>query len=203
MISGMWRFGGHLGSAVSALVDGQLDAPSTERAWQHVLSCPQCRRLVEREGWVKRQLAEMAGVDPAAPAGLVGSLHGMDQGVREAWDAVEQLEIRSRGRRRAGIAAVGVGSVSAAVLGLSTLGGAPLGIGGAPSGPPATSLTRLTPSGASTAAPVTASGSPSARPSRTARSSTSPSPSPSAFRGWVVRETEPDPSAAVPVGSPH
>jgi hypothetical protein len=201
MIPGMWRFGGHLGSAVSALVDGQLDPETTERAWEHVLSCPPCRRLVEREGWVKRQLAQMAGAAPNTPADLLGSLHEMDRSTREAWTAVEELEIRGRSRRRAGIAAVGVGSVSAAVLGLSALSGASLGIGGAPSGPPATSLTRPSPSSSSSAVPVgaPASASPSPTPSGTA--SSSPSSPQTAFQGWVVRRGAADRSAAVPVGS--
>jgi hypothetical protein len=48
----MWRLGGHLGSSVSALVDGQLDDETAERAWGHVMHCVPCRRLVEHEGWV-------------------------------------------------------------------------------------------------------------------------------------------------------
>jgi hypothetical protein len=139
------RLNPHLGSAVSALVDGQLDEESAERAWAHTLRCSPCRRQVEREGWVKRQLAQMAGspVDQAHDPSerFVGSL--LDLGpVAEAWADVEELEHRGRGRRRAGIALVGAGSVSAAVFGLSTLSGAPLGIGGSTAGPttPATSL---------------------------------------------------------------
>jgi hypothetical protein len=185
----MWRFGGHLGQSVSALVDGQLDAESTERAWEHVLACPSCRRLVEREGWVKRQLAEMAGGAAATPPPhLVGSLQELDPEVQQAWDAVGELEQQARGRRRAGIAAVGVGSVSAAVLGLSTLSGAPLGIGGAPAGPPATSLTRPS----STARPVSATPSPTA-------SSAAPSLGP--FNGWLVRDPALATTGAVPVRS--
>jgi hypothetical protein len=156
-MGGGWRLGplgGHLGGpTVSALVDGQLDDESTERAWAHVLDCPSCRRAVEREGWVKRQLARMAGTGPDGdvPAGLLGSLYDLDpldreaREAREAWAAVDELEERSRGRRRAGLAAVGVGSVSAAVLGLTALSGSPLGVGGAPSGPPPSALTRSTP----------------------------------------------------------
>ena len=182
---GMWRIGGHLGSAVSALVDGQLDPETTERAWEHVLACPPCRRLVEREGWVKRQLAEMAGTSTASPpADLVGSLYELDPETREAWAAVEHLEERARTRRRAGLAAVGVGSVSAAVLGLSTLSGAPLGIGGAPAGPPATSLTRPTPTAGPASTPAG-----------------SPSPSVGTFHGWVFRGPGDDGSATVPVRS--
>ena len=157
MIPGRWRLGlgGHLGTSVSALVDGQLDPETTERAWEHVMGCPSCRRLVEREGWVKRQLAQMAGTEPVAPPPqLLGSLYGLDPDTREAWAAVEALEHRARARRRAGIAVVGVGSVSAAVLGLSTLSGASLGIGGAPAGPPASSLSRSTPASASPQSPT-------------------------------------------------
>ena len=182
---GMWRIGGHLGSMVSALVDGQLDPEATERAWEHVHTCLPCRRLVEREGWVKRQLAEMAGTSVATPpAGLVGSLYELDPETREAWAAVEHIEDRARTRRRVGLAAVGVGSVSAAVLGLSTLSGATLGIGGAPAGPPPTSLTRPTPTAGSTPSP-----------SRT------PAPSLGTFNGWVVRSPGDGGSATLPVRS--
>lgn len=152
----MWRLGGHLGSAVSALVDGQLDEATAERAWRHVLDCPPCRRLVEREGWVKRQLAQVAGA-PAPhelpPDRLLGSLYQLEPGaVDDAWAAVEEIEARGRGRRRAGLALVGAGSVSAAVLGLSALSGAPLGIGGSGGGVPATSLGRATTSSTPTRA---------------------------------------------------
>ena len=34
------RFSGHLGTAASALVDGQLDEESADRAWDHVMVCP-------------------------------------------------------------------------------------------------------------------------------------------------------------------
>jgi hypothetical protein len=188
---GMWRLGGHLGSAVSALVDGQLDDETAERAWAHVMTCPSCRRLVEREGWVKRQLAEMAGATPeVAPSDLLGSLYDLEPRpdsdpvhVRDAWAAVERLEHRSRARRRSGLAAVGVGSVSAAVLGLSTLGGAPLGIGGAPASPPATSLTRTTPTSTSTTAPAV------------------PSPTTGPFSGWQLRSPSESASRALPVRS--
>ena len=153
---GVWRlgafpWGGHLGPSVSALVDGQLDDESTERAWAHVMECDSCRRQVEHEGWVKRRLAQMAGSEPVAgepSPSLLGSLYDLDPVEREtraAWAAVDELEERGRGRRRVGLAAAGVGSVSAAVLGFSALSGAPLGIGGGPAAPPATSLTRTTP----------------------------------------------------------
>lgn len=140
--------GGHLGPAVSALVDGQLDEESAERAWAHVVTCESCRQQVEREGWVKRQLAQIAGSAAGEPSPrLIGSLHELDpveQETRAAWAAVHELEHRARGRRRAAVAVVGVGSVSAAVLGMGALGATPP-FGGSPPSPPATSLTRTTP----------------------------------------------------------
>lgn len=147
----MLNFGGHIGSSVSALVDGQLPEADAERAWSHVLTCPSCRRLVEREGWVKRQLATMGGND--LPQGLLGSLYQLDP-AQEAWAAVDELERKGRGRRRAGLALAGAGSVSAAVFGIATLGGASLGIGGAPAGAPAASMTGSTPSSAPTTAVI-------------------------------------------------
>jgi hypothetical protein len=139
----MWRLGGHLGSSVSALVDGQLDDETAERAWNHAMVCPPCRRLVEHEGWTKRQLAQMAdGPRADQPSDrFLGSLLDPDSlgSAASAWAETDELEARSRTRRRAGIALVGVGSVSAAVLGLSTFGATPMGIGG-PTGTPASSI---------------------------------------------------------------
>jgi hypothetical protein len=150
--------GGHLGASVSALVDGQLDAESSERAWDHVAHCIPCRRLVENEGWVKRQLGQIAGTHgPDEPSDrLLGSLLHMDP-TASAWADVEEIEERGRGRRRAGIALVGAGSVSAAVLGISTLG-----VVGGTTGAPATSIGRSsvssTPSRAIVAPAVTIHG---------------------------------------------
>ena len=140
---GMFGIGGHLGATLSALVDGQLDPSAEERAWDHVAVCPSCRRAVQHEGWTKRQLTLMSGGEPSPR--LMDNLCSLDSSgsgsVEDSWAAVAELEGHGRGRRRAGIAAVGVGSVSAAVLGFSTLTGAPLGIGNAPSGPPPASMT--------------------------------------------------------------
>lgn len=156
----MRYLGGHLGITVSALLDGQLDVASAERAWAHVHGCEICYRQVEREGWVKTQLAAMTG-DEGPPPQLLGSLYGLGsmsrmdpavsrvvdpsaQGAAEgaaAWAAVEDLERRGRGRRRAGIALAGAGSVSVALLGFASLTGTTLGIGGAPAAPPTTALT--------------------------------------------------------------
>lgn len=118
---------GHIGSHVSALVDGQLSAAEEERAWRHILGCPGCRRLVEREGWIKQRIAGLA--EPTAlkaPAGLLGSLYDVD-----AWSEVDALERRSA-RRRATVALVGAGTVGVAVLALLTVSTPPAGRGEVP-----------------------------------------------------------------------
>jgi anti-sigma factor RsiW len=111
---------GHIGTKASALVDGQLSPAEEERAWSHVLTCPGCRRVVEREGWVKRQLGALAmpeGTTP--PEQLLGSLYAVD-----AWAAVDEIEQHSR-RRRTAVVVVGGGAVGAAVFGLLAITGGP------------------------------------------------------------------------------
>ncbi len=114
----MLSLSGHIGTKASALVDGQLSPAEEERAWSHVLTCPGCRRLVEREGWVKRQLGSLSSpraVDP--PPQLLGSLYAVD-----AWAAVDQIEQQSR-RRRTAVVVVGGGAVGACVFGLLSVTG--------------------------------------------------------------------------------
>jgi len=126
----MLSLSGHIGTKASALVDGQLSAAEEERAWSHVLTCPGCRRLVEREGWVKRQLGSLSApeaVDP--PQQLLGSLYAVD-----AWAAVDQIERQSR-RRRTTAVVVGGGAVGACVLGLLTITGGPAGRSDVPARP--------------------------------------------------------------------
>ena len=64
----------HLGSRVSALLDGRLPAAEEERLWEHVHTCHPCRDLVEREGWVKTQLAGLSFDCGGAPSRLKDSL---------------------------------------------------------------------------------------------------------------------------------
>ena len=119
---------GHIGSNASALVDGQLSPAEEERAWNHVLGCPGCRRLVEREGWIKQRLAGLA-VAPAqvaAPAGLMGALYDVD-----AWATVDEIERRSARRRAAGVL-VGAGSVGLAVVAMMAVTSPPAGRGEIP-----------------------------------------------------------------------
>lgn len=121
------RLHGHIGSAASALVDGQLSPAEEERAWKHVLGCPGCRRLVEREGWLKQRLAGLAAPDAfAPPPRLMGSLYDVD-----AWATVDAIERRSA-RRRATTALVGAGSVGFAVVALMAVTTPPAGRGEVP-----------------------------------------------------------------------
>ncbi|MGO4255492.1 zf-HC2 domain-containing protein [Marmoricola sp. RAF53] len=133
---------GHIGSHASALVDGQLSAADEERAWNHVLGCPGCRRLVEREGWVKRRVAGLNGPVGAeaaltAPAGLIGNLYDVD-----AWAVVDEIERRST-RRRTSAALVGAGSVGIAVLAMVAISSPPAGRGEVPGRGPVVGPARI------------------------------------------------------------
>jgi len=54
----------HLGSRISALVDGQLDAAATERALAHVATCGQCACELDAARAARRALA---AADPVLP----------------------------------------------------------------------------------------------------------------------------------------
>ena len=126
----MLSLSGHIGTKASALVDGQLAPSEEERAWSHVLTCPGCRRLVEHEGWVKRQLGSLSAPESAdPPSRLLGSLYAVD-----AWAAADQIEQQSR-RRRTTVVVVGGGAVGACVLGLLAITGGTLGRGEVPARP--------------------------------------------------------------------
>ncbi|KRB74968.1 hypothetical protein ASE01_16470 [Nocardioides sp. Root190] len=107
---------GHLGTRVSALLDGQLSARDTEEAWEHVYACHACRDLVEREGWVKTRLAGLCTGEREAPSGLKGSLMSMPPG---------EALLAGGGhaqRRTTGAVMLGGGAVGAALLGVVALG---------------------------------------------------------------------------------
>ncbi len=108
---------GHIGSRAADLVDGRLPPDVEERAWQHVLSCPGCRKLVEAEGWTKRQLGSLGSPHPydgSMPVELVDVLHDLDD--FEVWVAQEPR--RSDTLRRTSLALASAGSVGAAIFGL-------------------------------------------------------------------------------------
>jgi hypothetical protein len=113
----------HLGARISALLDGQLPAEETERAWAHVHTCHFCRDAVEREGWVKTRLAGLSFDAGRAPDGLKGSLLGMPPGDAILVFAGGRPDHRTR--RNVSLAAIGGGAVGAAVVGVLALGAAP------------------------------------------------------------------------------
>jgi len=110
---------GHLGSRVSALLDGQMSSEEAERAWAHVHVCHLCRDLVEHEGWVKTRLAGLSFGDTPTPDRLKGSLLGSPQSVL----AGRQFPTDDgRMRRNVGLVAMGGGAVGAAFMGVLALG---------------------------------------------------------------------------------
>jgi anti-sigma factor RsiW len=140
---------GHLGTTVSALVDGQLSGEEEERAWRHVLTCPGCRHRVEHEAWVKQQLAVLA----RRPAPVSHSVLAEAAYDPEAWATVDALEQREN-RRRLPLVLVGAGSVGLAVAGLMALTSAPAGRGEVPGGPRPTIQANLGDAGVPTPAPL-------------------------------------------------
>ncbi|WP_028643023.1 zf-HC2 domain-containing protein [Nocardioides sp. URHA0020] len=113
---------GHLGTKVSALLDGRLSADDTERAWAHVHTCHACRDLVEREGWVKTSLAGLSFGPTSASDSLKGSLLGA---LPATPDDDFLTSDRDHRRRQVGLVALGGGAVGAAVVGVLALGFAP------------------------------------------------------------------------------
>lgn len=139
---------GHLGSRVSALLDGQLPPAEAERAWAHVHACHSCRDLVEREGWVKTQLSGLPdrSRSGAAPAHLKDSLLGGQPAPSPFFHATAPGADPARPRRVAGVL-LGGSAAGVAVLGVVALG---LGAGGTPGPerrPPVTDIGSAVPSG--------------------------------------------------------
>jgi hypothetical protein len=144
----MLPFPGHLGASVSALVDEQLDAAHAARAWSHVERCPGCRAAVEQELWVKRRLADSGPVVPQPV--LAGALCTLPDEAPRGWP-LGPPPPRRHGVRRAGLTALGVGTASAALVGLGTvvLGGE----GGPATRPPSPTVEGGTPTAGSPSAP--------------------------------------------------
>lgn len=113
---------GHVGSRVGALVDGQLPLQEAERLWGHVHGCARCRARVEREGWVKMQLAGLASTWPvSAPLGLrAGIAEGasLAGGVPVAQGAAVGGRPSPDHRGLVTVAVVGATSLGAAMVGV-------------------------------------------------------------------------------------
>lgn len=140
---------GHLGSRVSALLDGQLPPAEAERAWAHVHGCHACRDLVEREGWVKTRLSGLPHLPQAAgaPAHLKDSLRTAGPVPSPFFDPPPIAGPDPARPRRAATVLLGGSAAGVAVLGVLALG---LGSGGTP-GPerraPVTDVGATTPGG--------------------------------------------------------
>ena len=125
----------HLGSRVSALLDGRLSPEEEERCWAHVHACHACRDLVEQEGRVKTQLARLSFGPSACSRDLKSALLG-------GCSPLTPEPFATSHRSRRGLVAIGGGAASACVVGVLALG-----VAGAPKGdprPPATGLSRPT-----------------------------------------------------------
>ncbi|RYB95093.1 hypothetical protein EUA93_12510 [Nocardioides oleivorans] len=134
----------HLGSRVSALLDGRLAPEEEERCWNHVHACHACRDLVEEEGWVKTQLAQLSfGPCESQPShdlksALLGQCSSLQPAHGPALAAPRFPTSQHRSRR--GLVAIGGGAASACVVGVLALG-----VAGSPRvepRPPATDLSR-------------------------------------------------------------
>ena len=145
---------GHLGTRVSALLDGQLTEAEAERAWAHVHQCHSCRDQVEREGWVKTRLAGLALGEAQAPDGLKGSLRGTFAGAHPGpglgvppGDAYLALATAPAHRpRRGAVVAVGSGALGAAVLGVLVMSTGPASAPQPDRTPAPASVNQVTPS---------------------------------------------------------
>jgi anti-sigma factor RsiW len=106
----------HLGARVSALLDGRLAPDEEERCWNHVHECHACRDLVEHEGWVKTQLAQLSLGPASTPETLKSSLRG-------GCSALASAPFVTAGHRpRRGLVAIGGGAAGVCVVGVLALG---------------------------------------------------------------------------------
>jgi anti-sigma factor RsiW len=76
----MW----HLGSRVSALVDGELPPTARDHALAHCNRCAACRRAVAAERWLKLQHRSMSPAEPSAT--LLGNLFAIGRSADLAAD---------------------------------------------------------------------------------------------------------------------
>lgn len=148
---------GHLGTRVSALLDGQMSPRESEEAWAHVYTCHACRDLVEREGWVKTRLAGLCADGGRAPSNLKGSLLSMPP------DDVclvgpDPHAASATSRRTAGAVAIGGGAIGAAMLSVLALGLTPGGGPPADRRPPASQINTTVPASPSQPARAPATG---------------------------------------------
>lgn len=101
-----FRDPGHLGDALSALLDGELDRAQEEAARAHLLRCPDCTEELVAVRDARSWLRALPPVDP--PFGFYERM------LRDGVDARPGL------RRRAGLAALGAAAAAVTVLGVGS-----------------------------------------------------------------------------------
>jgi hypothetical protein len=136
----------HLGSRVSALLDGRLAPEEEERCWDHVHGCHSCRDLVEQEGWVKTQLAQLSfGTSETSrdfKSSLIGRCSSVSPASGSGLTAAAPFPTSTHRSRRS-LVAIGGGAASACVVGVLVLGAAG-GTQRVEPRPPVTDLSRPT-----------------------------------------------------------
>jgi hypothetical protein len=137
---------GHLGTRVSALLDGQLPPAEADRAWAHVHGCHVCRDLVEREGWVKTRLSGLSGT-PGAPTSAPDHLKGS----LRCGAPLPSAYVEDDRPRRAAVVLLGGSAAGVAVLGVLALG---LGQPGSPAPERRAPVTEIGGSGSDRPVPV-------------------------------------------------
>jgi anti-sigma factor RsiW len=122
---------GHLREHVAALVDGQLDYRTREKALAHLAGCAQCRAAVEHQRWVKQRVQTLPSAEPSAA--LLSSLTTVTERAAHP-GSFAPPPARGWGLgglrgvvRRGGLFAAGAGSLAAGVVGVAYALGGPAG----------------------------------------------------------------------------
>jgi anti-sigma factor RsiW len=131
----------HLGELVAALVDGELDHETRDRAFAHISMCAQCRAEVDAQRRLKERVAGAKDLQP--PAALTDRLLRLPETAeqrhlvprrgfadrRRALRPIDPVrpEVRREHRalRRARYAAAFVGTLAVASVGTALIAGAP------------------------------------------------------------------------------
>jgi anti-sigma factor RsiW len=104
---------GHLGDALSALLDGELPAPQEHVARAHLADCPDCTRELAAVDQARTWVRALPPVDP--PFGFYERmLLDRQPAIRTAFGDRATL------RRRAGVAAIGAAAAAVTVLGVGS-----------------------------------------------------------------------------------
>jgi len=106
-------FAGHLGDALSALLDGELPAAQAEGARDHLAVCPDCTRELAAVDQARTWVRTLPPVDP--PFGFYERMLLDRQPVLRG-----ALGDRATLRRRAGVAAFGAAAAAVTVLGIGS-----------------------------------------------------------------------------------